>query len=99
LLRLLLLNVWLSQPQLYKATVASIDQEATQVVLSDDRIIHGLTSLAVAAPAAAERVAATTAAVQGNSGKFRQRSQAGGAVRQPSHSGFDFCWCCCACCC
>jgi hypothetical protein len=69
LLRLLLLNVWLSQPQLYKATVASIGKDAKQVVLSDGQVIRGLTSAGVAAPGAAERVAVTTAAVQGNSGK------------------------------
>jgi hypothetical protein len=64
-----LLNVWLLQLQLYKATVASIDKDAKQLLLSDSQVIQGLTSAAVAAPAAAERVAVTTAAVQGNSGK------------------------------
>jgi protoporphyrinogen oxidase len=40
LLRLLLLNVWLSPLQLFKATVASIDKDAKQVVLSDGQVIQ-----------------------------------------------------------
>jgi protoporphyrinogen oxidase len=40
LLRLLLLDMWLPQLQLYKTTVASIDKEAKQLVLSDGQVIQ-----------------------------------------------------------